>query len=448
MKTQDVFQRFYQAAPFAVLVQLVIRSLIEEEFDELFESHRVTQYEGTVSFSDLGLAVADVALGCCDNPNQAYRKHKESLGIQRSSFYEKLNNTDPSLSEAVVGASARAAREIQDALGFVPWETLPGYRVVAVDGCHLPKTEKRLDVVRGTTSAPLPGTAVARFDLGRQLFDQIYLLEDAHAQETTVLNRVIDNLERDEILMGDRIYCIVGALEELTKRSRLFVIRQHGRLQGVSQGSPRLAGRTSSGAVYEQKLQCGKDKSAVVLRRITVKLKKPTRDGDTEVHILTNLPEEVAAVEIADLYLRRWEQETGFYHVQMCFNGELPALGHPRAALLLYSMATLAYNILQAVLSALHATHDDELVDELSFFHISKEIASSTPGMLLILDDDAWQEILPATSRGLAALMRRIARKIDLSDYRKSRRGEKKKYKRRSNSRSSHVATARLLAAK
>lgn len=447
MKSQDVFDRYCQAAPFAVLVQLVIRRFIEEEFDELFELHRGTQYEGRLSFSDFALAVADVALGFCDNPNQAYRKHKESLGVQRSSFYDKLNRTDPGLSEAIVASSARVAKQIQDALGFVQWEALRGYRVVSVDGCHLSKSEKRLEPLRGTTSAPLPGTAVARFDLGRQLFDEVYLLEDAHAQETRVLDRVIDDLEEGDVLIGDRIYCVVDALEDLMDKSCLFAIRQHGRLKGVSQDRRRMVGRTSSGTVHEEKLRCGKDENSPVVRRITIKLKKPTRDGDTEIHILTNLPEDVSAREIADLYLRRWEQETGFYHVKMCFNGELPAMGHPRAALLLYCMATMAYNVLQAVLSALYATHEDEQVDELSFFHISKEIASNTPGMLLILDDDAWEEVLPTTSRSLAAMMRRIAGRIDLSEYRKSRRGEKKKYKRKSNSRSKHVATARLLAA-
>ena len=45
--------------------------------------------------------------------------------------------------------------------------------------------------------------------------------------------------------------------------------------------------------------------------RITVELDKPTRHGETEVHILTNLPAESANVlTIAELYRKRWTVET------------------------------------------------------------------------------------------------------------------------------------------
>ena len=66
--------------------------------------------------------------------------------------------------------------------------------------------------------------------------------------------------------------------------------------------------------------------------------------------------------------------------------------------------------------------------------------------MLVALDDDAWQELLPRSPRSLVSLLRTIARGIDLADYKKSRRGPKKKKPKRSrNVKSSHVSTARLL---
>ena len=55
------------------------------------------------------------------------------------------------------------------------------------------------------------------------------------------------------------------------------------------------------------------DGGTMLVRRITVELDKPTRDGETEIHILTNLPAEVAdALAIAELYRRRWTVETAF----------------------------------------------------------------------------------------------------------------------------------------
>ena len=51
----------------------------------------------------------------------------------------------------------------------------------------------------------------------------------------------------------------------------------------------------------------------MTVRRITVKLNQPTRDGDTQLHILTNLPPRAAdAWTVADLYRKRWTIGTMF----------------------------------------------------------------------------------------------------------------------------------------
>ena len=238
-------------------------------------------------------------------------------------------------------------------------ESLPGHRVFGLDGNHLQKTEKRLQELRGVAQAPLPGTTVGRFDLGRQLFDRIYLLEDAHQQEASVLGRVAEDLEPGDVVVADRHYCVVSFLNQLAQQSCFFAIRQHGRLKGVLLGKRCKIGRTGTGMVYEQSMRITQNPDAIIVRRITIELDKPTRDGDTEIHILTNLSNNINAKRIADLYLRRWEEETAFYHMQMCLNGELPSLGHPRAALFLFCIGMMAYNILQMLISVLYVEHDE-----------------------------------------------------------------------------------------
>jgi IS4 transposase len=49
------------------------------------------------------------------------------------------------------------------------------------------------------------------------------------------------------------------------------------------------------------------------LRRVSVKLTAPTRNGDTTLVVLTDLPREVAdAVAVVELYRTRWRIETAF----------------------------------------------------------------------------------------------------------------------------------------
>jgi IS4 transposase len=60
------------------------------------------------------------------------------------------------------------------------------------------------------------------------------------------------------------------------------------------------------------------------LRRITIRLKTATRDGDKEIHVLTNLPSKVSAVRVASLYRQRWTLEQAFNELTT----HLPVLNH------------------------------------------------------------------------------------------------------------------------
>ena len=198
--------------------------------------------------------------------------------------------------------------------------------------------------------------------------------------------------------------------------------------------------------VYEQEIRT-RD-GAFSMRRITVELDEPTRDGDTVIHVLTNLPASVSAIAIAELYRLRWEVETGFYHVTTTLTCEVKSVGAPKAALFLFCVALMAFNIRQVVFAALYAEHPEETVNEISHFQVSVEVARYTDGMLVVLDDAAWQQLIPADPPAVAELMRRVSRAIRPSRYQKSRRGPKKKPQKEPRTRrKNHVSTAKILAA-
>ena len=83
-------------------------------------------------------------------------------------------------------------------------------------------------------------------------------------------------------------------------------------------------------------------------------LDKPTRDGDGEIHILTNLPKKVArAKTVADLYRKRWTIETAFQELEATLNGEINTLGYPKAALFAFCVALVSYNLMSVIKAAL-----------------------------------------------------------------------------------------------
>ncbi|MCZ6875286.1 MAG: transposase [bacterium] len=99
-----------------------------------------------------------------------------------------------------------------------------------------------------------------------------------------------------------------------------------------------------------------------------------TRDGATLLYMLTNLPPQVSAKRVAQLYQKRWKLETAFQHLEAYFHSEISTLGYPRAALFGFCLALAAYNLLAVVLAALRGVHGEDTVDqEVSLYDIAHE---------------------------------------------------------------------------
>ena len=117
--------------------------------------------------------------------------------------------------------------------------------------------------------------------------------------------------------------------------------------------------------------------TTLLVRRITVELRPPTRQGETELHRLTNLPPaDAAATQVAALYADRWTIEVAFPHLTVDLACEVDTLGYPKAALFGFCVALVAYHVVAVVKGALRAAHGAEYVDEqLSMYYLTLEVA-------------------------------------------------------------------------
>jgi hypothetical protein len=187
-----------------------------------------------------------------------------------------------------------------------------------------------------------------------------------------------------------------------------------------------------------------------LLRRIELQLDKPTDDGDTVIRLLTNLPEsKFSAEDIASLYRKRWI-ENMFQRLEGALNSEITALGHPRAALLAFGVAVLAYNVLALIERAIEVRHqlDQTGEIELSAFYLALEIKAAYEGMMIALPSSDWEHYDDLDASELAALLLQIAGHADPRRLRKHKLGPKvpKKpgYASGAEARR-HVATAQVL---
>ena len=132
------------------------------------------------------------------------------------------------------------------------------------------------------------------------------------------------------------------------------------------------------------------------LRRIVLKLDEPTRDGETEIVLVTNLPAEVAAVACCEAYRGRWRIEGHYQTLTDLLHCEVPGLGYPRAALFAFSMSAVAGNALAVLKGNLRVAHGDEMAAEVSDFALVDEIAEVYPGMMVAVPPARW----PSLARG------------------------------------------------
>jgi Transposase DDE domain len=305
--------------------------------------------------------------------------------------------------------------------------------------------------LRDTWAAPLPGQALVVLDQQRMLITDVFLSEDGHAQERRLIAAVLQHVKADDLWIEDRNFCTLGLMFGMTRRGAAFVVRQHGQLQGELVGRLTRKGASRSGLVYEQPLlvrdpDCGE---TMRVRRITVKLKEPTRDGDTELHILTNVPtQRASAAQLARLYGKRWSIETAFFEITTTLSCEINTLGYPKAALFTFCLAWLAYNAVSLIKAALRSTHGRQKVnDEVSSYYLSLEIGRTYDGMMLAIPSPHWVFFRELSDQAFANTLRELASSVSLSRYQKHPRGPKKKPpERTAYQNGKHVSTAKLLA--
>jgi hypothetical protein len=87
---------------------------------------------------------------------------------------------------------------------------LPGYRTKFLDGNCIEATEHRIKVIRDTKAGALPGKSLVIFDPELGIAIDVIPCEDGHAQERSLLQSVFDTMERNDLLVADRNFCVLS----------------------------------------------------------------------------------------------------------------------------------------------------------------------------------------------------------------------------------------------
>jgi IS4 transposase len=450
MLFDQVFQRFVNNAPLSVMVQGTLENIFHPDaIDALFEQTAQKQYTRNLLFSTVVDTMSLVACGIYKTPHAVYQDHQDWFPVSVTSLYNKLQGVEPVVSAELVRYAASRSGAVIRALGGALPSLLPGYPVKILDGNALAATDHRLKESRENSAAPLPGKSLVVLDPSLMLACDVFPCEDGHAQERSLLPLVLDTVVAGELWIEDRNFCTLGWLFGIERKRAFFLVREHKNLPWKAISKLRYVGRTETGEVSEQTVRLEDEEGNILFaRRVQIKLDTPTRDGETEVALLCNLwDNKVDALQLAELYRKRWTIETLFLVLTEALTCENPGMNYPKAALFGFCMALLAYNILAVVKAALRVVHGGVVIEQiLSLYYVVSSVSRDYNGMMIAIPDEQWLAFRALTPEELAVVLRQWAEHVDLARYTKHPRGPKKlPPKRKYDPKHPHVSTAKVL---
>jgi hypothetical protein len=446
----EVFGPFIEGSPVSIMFRATLeRVLSAAKMDAIFSQAAVRQKTGELLFSTCVDLMALVVAKVRKSVHAAYRAQADRMQVSVRSIYNKLAGIEPQVCERMVSATAGEMADLLPQMGVRPQSLLAGYDVRVVDGNYLAGTEHRLVELRHLGAAALPGMALCIYDPQRKLVRDVIVCQDGHANERSLVDRVVPRVEAGQCWIADRNFSFFAFLFEVAARQAFFVVRQHPQVVGELIGKRKKLPRVEGGTLFEQGLSVtNRHGENLELRRITIELDQPTRSGDTEIHLLTNLPPRMGAKAIAAVYRNRWSLETAFMHLATVLRSEVNTLGYPDAALFGFSIGLLLYNVLSFLEAALHTVHRRKLTSHsLSMYYLADEISGVYRGMMIAIPAHHWTAAFAVlTPQAFAEQMVWLAKKVEVRPFFTNPPSTKKPPpKRQSGYRGNHVATFRVL---
>jgi hypothetical protein len=446
----DAFmERFSENIPLTVMTRGLLENALQPaHLDDLFERVAEKQYTKELLFSTLVDTMALVACRIYKSPRAVYLEHSDRFGVVLKNVYDKLKGIELPVMREMVRDNARRLRPVIEELeGELP-ALLPGYRVKILDGNALAGTHHRIAELRGARSAALPGKSLVVLDSALGLAVDVIPCEDGYAQERSLFEQILLTVMPQDLWIEDRNFCTLGFIFGVIQRDASVLVREHKGLPWEALSGLKYVGRVATGAVYEQEVKISEGGRTLRLRRIVIRLDEPTRDGDMEVALLTDV-RRVSATKLAQLYVERWSIEGLFNVLTTSSNCEVSSLGYPKAALFAFCVTLLAYNVLATVKAALRSVHgNDKVEEEVSVPKVSEHVGRNYDGMMAGLPPEHWLPLRTMRAKELASWLRELAAKVDLEKVRKAVNKPRKKTRKDIHYDPSkpHISTARLLA--
>lgn len=224
-----VFTLFIKKPPISLMARGMLEWVLNpDQFNAWFNTTAKEQYARDLLFSTTFEIMSLVVLGSQPSVHAAIQASVEDIGVSITSVYNKLKGIEPKTSAAFVRYAAEEGTPIISKLLGKQRSLLPGKRIKLLDGNCIEKTHHRIKELRYITAGTLPEKSLVVYDPLLRLPIDVFPCEDGHAQEPSLLRQVLETIEKNDIWIADRNFCVVNFTCGIKNRNAWFIIWEHG----------------------------------------------------------------------------------------------------------------------------------------------------------------------------------------------------------------------------
>lgn len=356
---------------------------------EVFEHHRGRSYDSVVAFPLFVRLIFESLLGSSARQTFLQAQEEESLNASLQAVYGKLRRVPLELSMGLFSEAACRLREVGSIPAVDPLPaSLANFWALAFDGKKLKYVAHRLKPLRGLKGNIYGGKLLVVQDLATQQAVAVQAAEDGEVGDNPLVPQAVERVrampdERPRLWVGDRAFCDYKLLALLAADGDHFVVRHNSSCPFYADPSiPGRDGVDSEGRPYRDEMGwLGKEghRHRVRVRKLTI-----VRPNEDPLAMLTSLEDgdRYPAVELLDLYRRRWGIETMFQKVVQTFDLRHLIGGTPKATVFQAMLCLLLYNITLMIRDYVTAKAQQPVSLQLLFDDMVRDLT-------------AWKELLP-----------------------------------------------------
>lgn len=216
--------------------------------------------------------------------------------------------------------------------------------VLIVDGSRLDAVAHRLKMLWDVRSKILPGCLIACYDMFRGYPRILGFDPDAARAEMHRVREILDDVLKETLLLGDRLYASVALFEEMGKRGIWGLFRLNGLLK-IRKLRCMSRRRVAGGTLEEWEVEAGSGATAPRQHLRYIRMRR----GRITYELLTNVMDstKLSARTAMALYPRRWNVERMFFDLKEVLNLHRFYAANPNAVALQVYAAAIIYTAMR-----------------------------------------------------------------------------------------------------